>query len=65
MADTKSDDWHARAMRELDEHVRNALIAQADNVIDAREHFERASLDGVSLSMPHPFVVLSDSEGDD
>lgn len=64
MADTKSDDWHARAMRELDEPTRNALIAQADNVIDAREHFERASLDGVSLSMPHPFVVV-DLEDED
>lgn len=65
MADTKSDDWPARAMRELDEPMRNALIAQADNVIDIREHCERQRLDGVSLSMPHPFVVLSDSEGDE
>lgn len=64
MADTKSDDWAARAMRELDEHMRNALIAQADNVIDARNVFERASLDGVSLSMPHLFVVI-DLEDDE
>ena len=65
MADTKSDDWATRAMDALDEPMRNALIAQADNVIDLREHCERQRLDGVSLSMPHPFVVLSDSEGDD
>lgn len=58
MADTKSDDWAARAMQELDEPMRNALISQADNVIDIREHCERQRLDGVSLSMPHPFVVI-------
>lgn len=64
MADTKSDDWAARAMEALDEPMRNALIAQADNVIDIRGHCERQRLDGVSLSMPHPFVVI-DPEGDD
>ena len=64
MADTKSDDWAARAMAAPDEPTRNALIAQADNVIDIRGHCERQRLDGVSLSMPHPFVVI-DLEDDE
>lgn len=64
MADTKSDDWHARAMEALDEPMRNALIAQADNVIDIRGHCERQRLDGVSLTTPHPFVIV-DLEDED
>lgn len=49
--------WAAYHMRNLDEHVRNALIEQADNVIDLREYFERCHLDGVEISMPFPFTT--------
>lgn len=60
--DTDHPAWAAHQMRSLDEHIRNALIAQSDNVVDAREYFERASLDGVEITMPHPFYILDPEE---
>lgn len=52
------DDYHARLMRNLDEGERNELIALCMNCVDARELFERASLDNVTVSMPHPFYIV-------
>lgn len=54
--------WAAHAMRNLDEHVRNAQIAQADNVIDMREHCERMQLNGHEVTMPFPFHIVDDEE---
>lgn len=39
--------WAAYRMRELDEPMRNALIEQADNVIDIRDRCER------EMALPH------------
>lgn len=36
--------FHANLMRLMDEPMRNALIAQADNVIDLRDRFEKRSV---------------------
>ena len=48
--------FHASMMRRLDEHECNALIAAgAPVVVDAREYFERASLDGKIVTMLHPW----------
>jgi hypothetical protein len=54
------EEYHAVLMRNLDEPVRDALIAQADNVIDCRHAFEREALNNVTVSMPHPYF-----DGDD
>lgn len=54
--------WAAHAMRNLDEPVRNAQIAQADNVIDMREHWERMQLNGHEVTMPFPFVITDEEE---
>lgn len=51
---------HARLMAELDEPVRNALIEQADNVIDIRAHCESMRLYGQPISMPFPWIALDD-----
>lgn len=58
MADDLPADCHAKLMRELDEHIRDALIFACDNCIDGREYFERASLDGHVVTMPHPWHPL-------
>ena len=41
-------DYHAQLMRNLDEPQRNALIAQSDNVVDARSRFEGAIKYGIA-----------------
>lgn len=57
--------WAAHLMRNLDEPQRNALIAQADNVIDGRAYWERMRLAGVEISMPFPWFALDTGEGEE
>jgi len=45
--------YHARLMRNLDEPQRNALIAQADNVIDLRDRFEKRMVPASVVDCPY------------
>lgn len=50
------ENWAAIAMRNLDEDDRDRLIeAGSPVVVDAREYFERRSLDGKEVTMPFPW----------